>query len=229
MPSLRWRWTHFPFLLTRMPWLFLSLIIPLTLLIMLADRAGGALPQPPLYLDQGRCAQPCWQGLQPGTTRLADALDLVQQLALFNAETLVVSAAEQVTTLRWETRPFPSYDVQARFRGDVLLRLDLNVDGLVLLGDVLALFGEPSHVALCPRIAASFNYRRAISATLYFYDGALEVWAYLPNTDRWQVRPDMRVLQLTYRTAPPPDEPWLPLGAAAWHGFGRTGYSAGCR
>lgn len=212
------------------PWLSVITIGPLTLLILLAGWLGQGLPALPTYLEAPACSQPCWHDLHPGVSTLEDVLQTVDGSLLTAPESLQEQAGRGFTSpgVSWETRYFPSYDVQARFRGDLLVRLDLYVDGLVLLGDLFAVFGEPSHAMLCPQIATSLNYRRAVSATLYFGQGTVEVAAFDPDSGDWLIEPGMRVARITYHTLFSDSETRVPSTVARWHGFGRTGYSGPC-
>ena len=230
MRVLREAWLVVAVLLRRRPWAFLLLLPLLTAVMLLAMRIGEAAPALPVYLDAGDCSQPCWQGLQPGTTHRDEVLAFARQHPLSSPGSLEVSSetASSRPYIIWETRYFPSYDVQARFYQDTLMRLDLYVDGRLQLGDVIEVLGEPSHAQLCYRISTGINYRSAVFATLYFYEGSVEVWAYLANAAIWQVRPDMQVFQIVYRTPAPDDESWIPLSVGRWHGFGRRSYSAYC-
>ncbi len=216
--------------LQRRPWVFLMLVVPLTLSILFTGHIGQGMPVLPTYLETPACPQPCWHDLRPGISTLQEVFETVDSSLLTAPDSLepLVGRDFSNPSVRWETRFFPSYDVQARFRGDLLTRLDLYVDGLLLLGDVFAVFGEPSHAVLCPRVATGFNYRRAVSATLYFLQGSVEVWAFTPDSDDWQIKHDMRIARITYHTLPPDAETWVPLTVARWHGFGRTGYSGPC-
>jgi hypothetical protein len=221
-------WLLFPTALLRG---MVALVAGLTGLILLASASGHLALPLPIYLDTGDCSQPCWQGLHVGQTTVEEALALVQHNRLMDSNSLRVddNVREAISSLSWEMRYFPAYDAQARFRSDLLMRLNLYPDGQLLLADVFGVFGPPSHAALCQRVATSFNYRQAVFATLYFWDGMIAVWAYTPNAAVWQVRPDMQVHEIVYHTAPGDDESWVPLGVARWHGFGRTQYSGVCR
>ncbi len=226
------RWFIVLAVLCREPWPLLALLPPLAAGILLAGWVGERALLLPAYLEAGDCPQPCWQGFRPGRTTQQEALASARDSPLTAPQSLDALPETDIPDeryLRWETRFFPSYDVQARFRDGLLMRLDLFVDGQVMLGDVFAAFGEPSHALLCPQVSSAYDYRHAVSATLYFHGGAVEVRAYLPESDDWRVRPEMRVQQITYRTAPTDSETWVPLGVAAWHGFGRTLYGGYCR
>lgn len=211
------------------PWVFLPLPLVLSALILAALKIGEGLPRLPTYLEGEGCPQPCWQGLQPGITTREEAMAHMVASGLVIPDSFERLTDGAITQLEWETRYAPTYDVLARFRDDQLMRLTLSVEGGLRLGDLFQVVGAPSHVLLCQRTAPGFNYQRAVSATLYFLDGAVEVWAYQPNSGRWRVTPDMLVYQITYRVRPNDGESWVPLGVATWHGFGGAGYSAYCR
>ncbi len=211
-------------------------VLPVLLLgglSLLAVFLGHYLPSPPVYLESNGCPQPCWQGLQVGVVGLEEALDIIKQNNLASSVSFedAVPEAGRTAVLEWRTNRSPVYNVRMRFRNDRLTRLDLIPEEPVLLADVFGAFGPPSHAVLCQaggRQAGS----QFLAATLYFFDGAVEVWSFASTRIQdggWQVNPEMAVSRLTYRADVVQLAGMGPMGAQPWRGFGRVSRLGYCR
>lgn len=231
-----------PVVMMRRQFVLLLPVLPLSLLVIMAMAAGRALPPLAASLVAGDCAQPCWQGLQPGQMNAAEALALIEARELA-ADPLPVSAAQLSASLSFKTANAPTYNASLRFSYDQLQRIDLFPQEPVTLGDVFSAFGPPSHARLCQ---TGTVFAGSLSAMLYYFEGQVEVWAYrpLPNQTAqpapptgleallteplqragalWRVSPAMEVIRITYRGNLLQIEGLGPLGASPWTGFGRV-------
>lgn len=225
MPRARLTWTLFH-IGTAIGIQLVLLLVSITLLLLLVlgmSAVGGALPSPPTLLETTRCPQPCWHGLRPGESTRLDVQHFLERSPLVDRESLPFIADFASRCLNWETTTWPAYDAQACFRDQLMVSLDLASDGGLTAMDVLDVFGEPTYADLCPRTGAVMSYRHAIFATLYFYDGLVQVIVYRPDDSATGIWPDMRVHRIVY-AANSLDQ----VGLAAWHGFGEAGYRQNC-
>lgn len=158
-----------------------------------ARLAGRMIPASPLYLDDGRCDPPCWQGIMPGTSTFADLEREISARGLFRLAAVGGG-------------------------GGVVRRFELAVVGEMALGDVVRVWGAPERVScLGTTHTARFPGRNlATLATLYFADGLIAVEAIEPGSTN-RLTPGMHVRLIAYYA---PGEPVYPLGAPAWDGWG---------
>jgi hypothetical protein len=224
-------WSRLVFLLVYRSWLPVLVIMPMLGAVGLAVTVGADQPDPVPYLVAGDCAQPCWRGLQPGQSSQDDVLAAAQQrgLVMPGSLELGVDRASATPYIYWRTSNLPSYGVRASFEASTLQRLDLDVQRSLRLGDLVDLFGTPTHATLCPRVIAGYAVLRSSTyATLYYRDGLIEVLAMTPYATSQRLRTDMQVLRITYHASPDRD---VTTHAARWQGFGRLAYSraAVCR
>ncbi|KAB2862204.1 MAG: hypothetical protein F9K46_07365 [Anaerolineae bacterium] len=160
--------------------------------------AQNTQPLPETYLDPGECPQPCWQGIQPGT----------------GLERYFFSVLERIN-LR--------YSGTTRSNGEVLTEFELTMRGDIVLADVFAAMGQPSHAVLqyvAGTTGANPTERQLlVGGTLYFGNGLVQVDVVRENQD-WIFSPDMVVRRIRY-FAPNPEGSAVPIGTPRWHGFGR--------
>ncbi|NDJ74841.1 MAG: hypothetical protein GYB65_01165 [Chloroflexi bacterium] len=163
---------------------------------------GRSETPPPLFLETGNCAQPCWQGLQPGVSTHVEF--------------------EQVSV------QFDMFKVETHGRGDTVRAFDLNVMGDIKLGDVLLAFGTPDHVG-CLGWTHTTRYpgkNLAVQAHIYFADGLIRVEA-IRVDEVMLLHPDMQVRQISYFA--PAEEPAYPIGATVWQGVAPSEAYPTCR
>ena len=266
----RW-WLLWPLWVFRARAGLLVPLLPLSLLILLSVAVGRVWPAPPSGLVAGDCPQPCWQGLRPGMMTQDEALAVIKQrdLALAGSVRDTTPGSFRVTSsLEWQSGDPPHYNVQMRFNDGRLIYLSLFPEEPMTLADVFSAFGPPTHARLCrtngyipvnvyglltpsagdaagqavmPAIPQS-----VLFATLYFFEGAVEVQAVRLLEDPvvqspgyqlltpprqqpvdWLVSPEMRIVNIIYR-ADVGLASTRPV-AARWRGFGSTGELAFCQ
>jgi hypothetical protein len=223
------RWTIFPALVMRARWAAALPLLALTLAVVLAVGIGERTASARLQSDPESCPQPCWRGFRPGETAQAEALAMIEAVKMADMETVAAASPGDSSwrqVVEWETRSTPVYEVHMRFTHDLLDRIDLYPRETVRLADVFSVMGAPSHV-VCQ---LGFRY---FSTQLYFYDGAVEVWAVAPPGGRespWQIGPDMLVSRIAYsRGIIDVVGVAEPIGAMPWEGFVRANEKGYCR
>lgn len=153
---------------------------------------------PETYLDPGDCSQPCWQGIQPGT----------------GLERYFFSVLERIN-LR--------YSGTTRSNGEILTEFELTMRGDIVLADVFAAMGQPSHATLqyvAGTTGANPTERQLlVGGTLYFGNGLVQVDV-VREDQEWLFSGDMVVRRIRY-FAPNPEGSAVPIGTPHWHGFGR--------
>ncbi len=143
--------------------------------------------QPPeaaaLLLPPPNCADPCWQGIRPGVTRITSAPNLLRASGInFRASTLGPMGIMPIQTPRgWLDLHLNSgFD---GFKADntiasVCLSDEGETNGSLLLGEVLAAFGTPDEVRLRPpngatvRVTMRYRNRQAEAAVILPIRGA---------------------------------------------------------
>ncbi|GAB4570840.1 MAG: hypothetical protein Kow0077_05960 [Anaerolineae bacterium] len=225
--SLLPRWFGFPLVVLYPARSGLVVLAVMTGLLLSGIGLGRAIPAPTFQLETGGCPQPCWQGFQLGDSEALDVLVAIQEGKLAEPETLVVSRPNSISQrmlIEWQTRAMPAYNVQMRFTRNILERIDLYPQEPVLLRDVLGIWGAPSHV-ICQ------NGFQFLTVQLYFFEGAVTVWAALPRRDRimgeWQVSPSMEVTRITFAQMPQAMR-GFPPAAFPWGGFVRANEKGVC-
>lgn len=159
---------------------------------------GAASGQSAEFLDVGDCPLPCWQSLQPGTARISDLQRCFDTL----------DAPCNIT-------------VSFNASGTAIDRLRLNLStNEVRLGDIIALWGPPSHVQMQYGLVRGDARRPVVIAHLYFADGLVRVMAAREDTT-WRLIPSMRVRLVEYY-APNAAGGVVPIGTEQWQGFKQT-------
>jgi hypothetical protein len=179
-------------------WVVGVFILSGAVLVVVRAITQNTQPLPETYLDPGDCSQPCWQGIQPGT----------------GLERYFFSVLDRVNLL---------YSGTTRANGDVLTEFELTMRGDILLADVFAAMGLPSHATLqyvAGTTGTAPNQRQLlVGGTLYFGDGLVQVDV-VREDEEWLFSPDMIVRRIRY-FAPNPEGSAVPIGTPDWHGFGR--------
>lgn len=96
----------------------------------------------------------------------------------------------------------------------------LRITDPLRLGDVVALWGPPSHVQMQYGLVRGDAQRPVVIAHLYFADGLVRVMAAREDTT-WRLIPSMRVRLVEYY-APNAAGGVVPIGTERWHGFKQT-------
>jgi hypothetical protein len=196
--------------------------------LLTAVRMVGAINQPTAFdvIRAGRCTpMPCWQGIQPGKTRMEEAKTI---LAADKAVT-IVSSPSYSGDICWYTAYGPFWRSCARQAwdpkdGDVVESINIEVPRDALrLGDMILLFGPPGETSTCSianpaALTGQTNGPRRLIAVFASFEDYIGIMAV--NTGTSQVRrldPNMVVLRLTLHSTG-----WVPLTDARWRGFGRS-------
>jgi hypothetical protein len=200
-----------------------ALIIPAFTLLLYGTRIVGYATRSPgnAIVDAGNCSQPCWHGIQPGTT----TLDRAQAAVLSDNRVNFVQVAPRFDNEAcWETLTDPAWLACTVFLygARTAQRIQLiHIDppqGALRLGDAVALFGEPVAASLCwwnMNIAGMPNY---FLRGRVFFKGNVEAWVYdLKQPLVRHYTPDMIVFTLRYHY--PAEEPPYPFDAPHWPGF----------
>lgn len=145
--------------------------------------------------DDCAAPAPCWQGVRPGFD-YGSAFD----------------KAIAVT---------PRYSgIAITNNNDVIREIRLQMRGDIRLGDVMGIWGSPSHANLSWVASTVIGARGRsvyVGATLYFWDGLVRVET-LTEQCRWAYSPDMIVRRITYY-APVAVANAIPIGTPRWEGF----------
>ena len=209
-----------------------AIIGSLALLLVTVRVVGGLMPTPTVTtIAAGQCDQPCWNGIRPGETTIAQASELFSANPMLSANP---GSAQFDNERCWDmaaTSPLSAWRActvywYASDNKISLLRLT-PPQGKFQLGDVLALFGDPLASTLCwwdarlPNMPSQF-----LRARLYFKNN-IEVWAYsLRQPTSFLFDPGMVVYTVNYHYTQA-DLPFLP-DAPLWHGFKRYARQVGC-
>jgi hypothetical protein len=194
------------------------------MLLQVAVRWIGTLSSPPIalaMLDTGPCAQPCWQGIQPGKTTLDKVAELLREQSASTKHSIQSLYSNE---LCWDTPSVPSWRGCVRRQWEVnpgtpikSIELEPPPDTL-RLGDAINVLGEPVASRLCqvsrgrlPAVPGD-----GIIAHVYFR-GNVFVTAYSPGQpNEARLTPDMLVRWLFYYAAA---EPLYDDGVPRWRGF----------
>ncbi|HVG01048.1 MAG TPA: SBBP repeat-containing protein [Chloroflexia bacterium] len=105
------------------------------------------------WLDGVPCAPPCWEGITPGRTTLTDAVRLLQESPAVQPQTVLFrpwgQPEEGLGYIEWDWRGSEGggqvlYD---RTQGEaVVTDISPYLDISFTLGDVIAAYGEPTHI-----------------------------------------------------------------------------------
>lgn len=176
----------------------------MTLMLMLIVlRGAGSLDKPfaVMLLDAEGCKAPCWNGIRPGETTLEQAE------ARLRADPSVVNVAStpSIDELCWSTLAAPFWRSCARrtYRatGGAVERLTLELPpDALLLGDAIAVFGNPVAVEQCPvRNIRLAGVPRQFIGTYVSFGNNTRLMVYDARDAYTQVlTPDMVVLRILY-------------------------------
>jgi hypothetical protein len=184
-------------------------------LILLAVRVIGSRNQPATaLLESGNCEQPCWHGIRPGETSFQQATTILQADSSYN---LSLTAGK---SLCWLSLKSTSWYGCTEGHGETVQDVELSLpDGMLRLGDAIALFGMPIAARLCWFDSYSQDY---VVARLRF-EGSIEIEAFDPeNPVEWRFAPEMTIIQVYYLSA---ESPRLPINGKQhlrWRGFTNT-------
>ncbi len=163
------------------------------------------------FLEPGNCAQPCWHGIQPGKTTMAEARTILDADAGLELQRdSVVSPEWRSTQAPWGVRVVGTYLVG-----------DLDVAGIsvlpdVQLGDLVLAFGQPIGYRLqmmtdsAEGIVYFENHIQANVGMIYF---ALAP----PYTEMLPFTPKMSIHHISYSG---PDS--LPCKLNPWPGYSKA-------
>jgi hypothetical protein len=189
---------------------------------LLAARLVGSTRslQAKMLLDSGQCEQPCWHGIRPGETTLAEA-----EAALREGNIVSIYSPHSAMILRWAIRSDPPWRGSAfRFNAeradDTITFVELNPPlAAMRLGDAIAIFGEPLISTLCWRFdSVPGDVAQPFLAAHLYFQGNVEVLAYNPVDPRGKrYTPDMAIWQVIYDY--PSIEPPYRFDAPRWRGF----------
>jgi hypothetical protein len=166
-------------------------------------------PPPPVHLETGDCQQPCWQGIQPGTSSRYEV---------------------ERQTYNWFGDPaafFNSpYNATVGGLGDYLELFALHTFGSGLTaGEVLRSFGSPEEVGCIldiPRGALPTSKGQSARAVnVYFAHRQVEVSLVLADTAS-RLTPDAQVYAVCYYARP------LVTQTTPWRGFASLNIYPGC-
>ncbi len=199
--------------------LTLSLIVTFAALVTVAGAAGEALTSPGMFSTEGLdCEYPCWQGITPGVTTLAEARRSLAR----NPFVLPGSVRQRRDELRWLTSA--GWSGRAVASEGVIASLDLY--GAFALGDLVADLGLPE--AVWARYTRDILQYEQVKAW-FFYPGAhvaLETLGGRPGPPL--MTPKLLIRGVYYHG---PRAPWrgsvlLDGGAVLWQGFALSRYHA---
>jgi hypothetical protein len=209
---------------TRLTAYTLSILLSLVLLLVTARAVGGAIRTSNFALFQGhQCSpEPCWHGIQPGITTIAQARailaadhDLAANLATYYDNCWYV-----VSIPSWKICIGPLLGEHGDVIDYVYLRFE-SAQEAPHLGDVLTLFGEPVGSKLCWYRFGVGNNRSFIGADVYFENG-LYVGAYNAHEpDSFRLDPNRTVFLVSYARRYRPRIP-------GWRGFVEQRNQQGC-
>jgi hypothetical protein len=195
--------------------------------LLVAARFAGRINRSPsmAIMELYRCSpEPCWHNIRPGVTTLDEAKTILA------ADSGLMFDHGFYRDNCWQVLSMPSW--RACF-GPLTGRLG-NLTGYLYLnfasppqaprlGDVLALFGEPTASKLCwyKFGVAGSNARSVMGADIYWEDG-LYVGAYNPlEPDSYRLSPHMPLFLMSYAQRNAANEP-------PWRGFVQQSAGRGC-
>lgn len=145
-------------------------LVGVAALITGARAIGHMQDQPPLYLETGDCAQPCWQGFQPGPGLQANAL-----------LTRIMEVPYSVGRI-------------SEYRGGYISMFEIYPGGNLTLADILRAWGPPERVG-CMQLSGGKVSRTL--GSLYYFDGLVAARLASPEHDL-RLSPGMAVSALQY-------------------------------
>jgi hypothetical protein len=170
-----------------------------------ARRVGKSTPRPETYLEVGDCAQPCWDGLQPGISPFPEFwahLDAVIARGGWMYSGSVVSDAEDILT-------------------EIILTI--NPTSQIRLGDLLLLYGTPDAgiVSQAATLGAVAPRRPYSLVTVYWLDGYLSATVIAPDyVEAEHLRPEMWVREVSMRDLEYPQPRTDLTNLPIWRGMG---------
>ncbi len=171
---------------------------------------GMVIPPSVKALDPGTCLPPCWHGIRPGETSFAQAE------AMLRADPSLSLSVSPRRTLCWIGQTEAAWPgcIRSWQAGGPVEDVELYLpDNALRLGDALVVFGDPTSVRLCWIVGYS---NRFVLAMFYFEEN-IQLAAYSPrHPTRWQIDPEMSVIQVFYLTA---DSARLEPAAPPWRGL----------
>lgn len=158
----------------------------------------------PAYLTTGEtCAQPCWQGIQPGVSTRDAFMRRVQEINLFGGRS-------------------------SDYGTEIISMFELSTYGVITLADVLLELGPPERVGCLAldHSAMTPGVRAVTAVSLYYAGGVVEVNAVRGDT-KSILTPDMQIRTIRYFA---PGEPAYEIGMTTeWQGFTGTSHYRACR
>jgi hypothetical protein len=167
----------------------LTLIAFCVIVIAGARAIGQTQDPPPTYLATGDCAQPCWQGFQPGPGLQANAL-----------LTRIMEVPYSVGRI-------------SEYRGGYISMFEIYPSGNLTLADILHAWGPPERVG-CIQLSGGKLSRTL--GSLYYFDGLVAAQLASPEHDL-RLSPGMAVSALQYYQ--PGDPVYAIGETADWRGL----------
>lgn len=172
-------------------------------LLLIVPRVTGGLNRSPVeqFASEYCSPQPCWRGIRPGVTSLN------QTRAILQTNT---SAGQNTDDYRLCYQPNACWDLSVRSwsadpQDPVGVLTFQPTPGAFLLGDAVALYGDPLTSQLCQIIAPSNGdlgpeVPRPVMVAYMTFHGNIKIVAYQPN-DPMQKRidPAMNIYRLYYQ------------------------------
>lgn len=175
--------------------------LPYEMLSALADGAEGisiGAPEASLLnqsflnddslLNGEPCAAPCWQGITPGETSLADALEIVQQL-----DGMTVINSSDATFVFASANGAPCCQISSQGSEYVATMLFQHAPNITV-GDLIAAHGEPSFVTGQP-----FSVSESV-LMLYYPETPMLLYAMVAGMDG-QLQESSPIVSVVYATA----------------------------
>jgi hypothetical protein len=182
-------------------------------------RGIGATNTLPLatILDAGNCSQPCWHGIQPGRTTLAEARALLRNDPVWGNATY-----DSNGRLTWEMADTPGWRGSATGSRYAETRTIQSIDlipprGAVRLGDIVTLMDSPRRLRFCDRSSSDHIH--------LFFEDNMEVIAVRPEGGPIdQIAPDLVIRSIRYYSS---DASGI-YNAFDWQGFVSKTVMEGC-
>lgn len=171
------------------------------LLIQLARGSGERLKPLPTFLEHQDCSLPCWQGVRPGESSMADFWQTLEAVRAQGG---------------WMYSGFPS-GLDESGASMTEFKLTLVPSQQIRLGDVLFAYGAPQALRVVQSRPPSRSRHLTTEAYLYWAEGHVQIIATQPDS-RPGLTPDMWIRDI--RMIAPSQEPLTLPGAQPWRGFG---------
>lgn len=208
-------------------WLVLILIcLFATLTYALKGFRGGQITPSKWLFETGDCQQPCWHGIQPGTTTLAGAVDVLKSLTFVSNITPRYRVTD-ICDLSWSIDlPIPYWGCANtnNVEDTRIARMWISVDRTyrhqgVEIKDMFLVLGVPERAGVCIGganvVVGKLEYGTDVEVTIvrWDYDGLPS-----PFYRRLPLRTDMgRVEGIFYQQ--PGSEPLYQVEVPLWEGF----------